>query len=183
MSLRYPSIHSIRSHFGSNRTNRTKRSLLPVLDESHVVSSELAGDLLYRRIAPHQVSMSRNSWSFWVSGNDDNLIPQPRLSHAEGKCLSELNSGGMIKWGKRMRVRYQSRHKESSRLKEEEDGGNDTEGSDYAYEQKVEGTRKRKLVESSTGRLAQKKNKKETQIVVYKRRSPNQFVDRWSIDR
>ncbi|KAL0734369.1 hypothetical protein Bca4012_010579 [Brassica carinata] len=181
VSLRYPSIHSIRSHFGSNRTNRTKpekRSLLPVLDQSHVVSSELAGDLLYRRIAPHQVSMSRNSWSFWVSGNDDNL------TRAEGKCLSELNSGGMIKWGKRMRVRYQSRHKESSRFKEEEDGGNETEGSDYAYEQKVEGTRKkRKLVESSIGRLAPKKNKKETQIVVYKRRSPNQFIDRWSIER
>lgn len=161
-------MYSIRSHFGSNRTNRTKperrrrrRSLLPVLDESHVVSSELAADLLYRRIAPHQVSMNRNSWSFWV---DDNL------SRVEGKCLSELKSGGMIKWGKRMRVRYQSRHKESSRFKEEEE--EETQGSDYSDQQK----RKRKLVES---RLAGK----ETQIVVYKRRSPNQFIDRWSIER
>ncbi|KAJ0267329.1 Protein DYAD [Hirschfeldia incana] len=190
VSLRYPSISSIRSHFGGNRLNRTKpekRSLLPVLDESHVVSPELAGDLLYRRIAPHQVSMSRNSWSFWVSDNLSRvMIPQPsRLSRAEGECLSELNSGGMIKWGKRMRVRYQSRHMEGSRLKEEEgDGGKETEGSDYADEQKVEGNRKRrKLVESSAGRLAQKKNKKETQIVVYQRRSPNQFIDRWSIER
>ncbi|XP_018454606.2 protein DYAD isoform X2 [Raphanus sativus] len=168
VSLRYPSMYSIRSHFGSNRTNRTKperrrrrRSLLPVLDESHVVSSELAADLLYRRIAPHQVSMNRNSWSFWV---DDNL------SRVEGKCLSELKSGGMIKWGKRMRVRYQSRHKECSRFKEEEE--EETQGSDYSDQQK----RKRKLVES---RLAGK----ETQIVVYKRRSPNQFIDRWSIER
>ncbi|KAF8110432.1 hypothetical protein N665_0084s0040 [Sinapis alba] len=171
--LRYPSMYSIRSRFG---TKPEKRSLLPVLDESHVVSSELAGDLLYRRIAPHQVSMGRNSWTFWVSSNSTGL------SRAQGKCLSELKSGGMIKWGKRMRVRYQSRHKESCRFKEEEeDGGNETEGSDYADEQKLNGTRKRKLVESSTGRrLAQKK---ETQIVVYKRRSPNQYIDRWSIER
>ncbi|KAG2275603.1 hypothetical protein Bca52824_058158 [Brassica carinata] len=101
--------------------------------------------------------MSRNSW-----------------------CLSELKSGGMIKWGKRMRVRFQSRHKECSRLKEE-DGGNETEPSDLC--------RRAKLVESSTGRLPQrarvsdqKKNNKETQIFVYKRRSPNQFIDRWSTE-
>lgn len=93
-----------------------------------MVSSELAGDLLYRRVAPHQVSMSRNSW---VSGNDDII-----LSRAEGKCLSELKSGGMIKWGKRMRVRYQSRHKECSRLKEE-DGGNETEASDLCRRAKA----------------------------------------------
>lgn len=61
-------LKSIR--IGSNRVNRSKperrsnASLLPVLD---VVSSELAGDLLYRRVAPHQVSMSRRN----SSGNDD----------------------------------------------------------------------------------------------------------------
>ncbi|CAH8385964.1 unnamed protein product [Eruca vesicaria subsp. sativa] len=194
VTLRYPSMSSIRSHFGSNRTKSSGSTLLPVLDENHVVSSELAGELLYRRIAPHQVSMGRNSWSFW--------IPRPaynnsttRLSRAEGKCLSELKSGGMIKWGKRMRVRYQSSHKVEDicncKEEEEEDGGNETEGgSDYANEQKYDGTRKRKLVESSAGRLAQSQrakvssdHKKETQIVVYKRRSPNQFIDRWSIER
>nr|VDD17279.1 unnamed protein product [Brassica rapa] len=141
--------------------NRSNASLLPVLD---VVSSELAGDLLYRRVAPHQVSMSRRN--SWVSGNDD-----INLSRPQGNCLSELKSGGMIKWGKRMRVRYQSRHKE------EEDGGNETEASDYAAR------KRKKLVESSTRRLPQKKNNKEAQIVVYKRRSPNQFIDRWSTER
>lgn len=62
----------------------------------------------------------------------------------------------------------------------------------YADEQKLDDrTRKRlKLVESSTGRLPQrarvsdqKKNNKETQIFVYKRRSPNQFIDRWSTEK
>ncbi|CAA7058049.1 unnamed protein product [Microthlaspi erraticum] len=211
VTLRYPSMYSLRSHFDCsrnskmNRSNSEKRSgsLLPVLDESHVMSSELAGDLLYRRIAPHELSVKRNSWSFWVSAASSRrnnfsrreTIPQPayntrlcRAASPVGKCWS--GSRGMIKWGRRLRVRYQSRQKENPRLKDEEeetckeeDDGNETEGTD-------DGTRKRKLIESRTERLAQRakvsdsaQKQKENQIVVYTRKSAKKFIDRWSVER
>lgn len=180
------------------------------------MASELAGDLLYRRIAPHQVSVNRNSWSFWVSAaaasrrnnySRRETISQPayntrlcRAASPVGKCWSELRSRGMIKWGRRLRVRYQSRQKESSGPKEEEeqickaaeteeDDGDDTEGTDHGPE-KDDGTRKRKLIESRTERLAQRakvsdsaQKKKENQIVVYTRKSVKKFIDRWSVER
>ncbi|CAL9243095.1 unnamed protein product [Arabidopsis halleri] len=227
VSLRYPSMFSLRSHFDYSRMNRNKplkkRSgggLLPVFDESHVIASELAGDLLYRRIAPHEISMNRNSWSFWVSGSSRRnrfprreMVSQPayntrlcRAASPEGKCWSELKSGGMIKWGRRLRVQYQSRHidskknkegEESSGVKDEEvckkemekedDDGNETEGTKQDAEEITDGNRKRKLIESSTERLAQKAKvydqKKDTQIVVYKRKSERKFIDRWSVER
>nr|ANC48865.1 SWITCH1 [Boechera holboellii] len=226
VSLRYPSMYSLRSHFDCSRMNRNKplkkRSgggLLPLFDESHVMVSELAGDLLYRRIAPHEVSMNRNSWSFWVSSASsrrNKMISQPayntrlcRAASPEGKCWSELRSGEMIKWGRRLRVQYKSRHidckkntegKESSGVKEggvckeeieeeddDDDDGNETEETKQIANEMTDGNRKRKLIESSTERLAQRAKvydqKKENQIVVYKRRAEKKFIDRWSVDR
>ncbi|XP_006280145.2 protein DYAD [Capsella rubella] len=226
VSLRYPSMYSLRSHFDRSRINRNKplkkRSggggLIPLLDESHVMSSELAGDLLYRRIAPHEVSMNRNSWSFWVSSASsrrNKRISQPayntrlcRAASPAGKCWSELRSGGMIKWGRRLRVQYKSRHidakkntegEEGSKVKEEgackeetdeeddDDDGNEAEGAKQIAKEITGGNRKRKLTESSTERLAQRAKvydqKKENQIVVYKRRAEKKFIDRWSVDR
>ncbi|CAA0409066.1 unnamed protein product [Arabidopsis thaliana] len=229
VSLRYPSMFSLRSHFDYSRMNRNKpmkkRSgggLLPVFDESHVMASELAGDLLYRRIAPHELSMNRNSWGFWVSSSSRRnkfprreVVSQPayntrlcRAASPEGKCSSELKSGGMIKWGRRLRVQYQSRHidtrknkegEESSRVKDEvykeeemekeedDDDGNEIGGTKQEAKEITNGNRKRKLIESSTERLAQKAKvydqKKETQIVVYKRKSERKFIDRWSVER
>lgn len=177
MSLRYPSMHSLRSYFDFNRTKpenkkKKKKSLLPVLDEGYVMTAELAGELLYRRIPHHQVSLNRNSWRFWVSADSQPSNNNARLCYRaispEGKCWSELRSRGMIKWGKRLRVRYQSRHidsekksEESSRLVKEED--------------ERQGTLKRKLTESRTENLAKRAKalfdqKIENQIVVYKRK-------------
>ncbi|XP_019087921.1 PREDICTED: protein DYAD [Camelina sativa] len=229
VSLRYPSMYSLRSHFDFTRMNRNKplkkrsgggggggEGLIPVFDESHVMASELAGDLLYRRIAPHEVSLNRNLWSFWVSSRRNKMISQPayntRLCRAaaspEGKCWSELKSGGMIKWGRRLRVQYKSRHidskkntegEEGSRVKEEgvrkeeteeedDDDGNETEEARQIAKEVTDGNRKRKLIESSTDqRVAQRAKvydqKKDNQIVVYKRRAEKKFIDRWSLDR
>ncbi|XP_010482465.2 PREDICTED: protein DYAD-like [Camelina sativa] len=225
VSLRYPSMYSLRSHFDFTRMNRNKplkkrsggggKGLIPVFDESHVMASELAGDLLYRRIAPHEVSLNRNSWSFWVSSRRNKLISQPayntrlcRAASPEGKCWSELKSGGMIKWGRRLRVQYKSRHidskkntegEEGSRVKEEgvrkeeteeeddDDDGNETEEVKKIAKEVTDGNRKRKLIESSTDqRLAQRAkvyDQKDNQIVVYKRRAEKKFIDRWSVDR
>ncbi|ESQ43441.1 hypothetical protein EUTSA_v100157311mg, partial [Eutrema salsugineum] len=198
VSLRYPSMYSLRSHFDSGGGNRTKLenssggSLLPVLDESHVVSAELAGDLLYRRIAPHEVSVNRNSWGFWVSSasrRSSNLsrretVSQPayntRLCRAispEGNCWSELRSRGMIKWGKRLRVRYQSRNKEeNSRMKDEEED-EELRKRAKVYDQKKEN----QIVVYKKGKVSDQK--KDDQIVVYKRRTEKKFIDRWSVER
>ncbi|XP_010443032.1 PREDICTED: protein DYAD-like [Camelina sativa] len=221
VSLRYPSMYSLRSHFDFSRMNRNKplkkrsgggggggKGLIPVFDESHVMASELAGDLLYRRIAPHEVSLNRNSWSFWVSSSRRNNTRLCRAVSPEGKCSSELKSGGMIKWGRRLRVQYKSRHidskkntegEESSRVKEvgvrkeeteeeDDDDGNETEEAEQIEKEVTDGNRKRKLIESSTDqRLAQRANvydqNKDNQIVVYKRRAEKKFIDRWSLDR
>ncbi|KAL1222237.1 Protein DYAD [Cardamine amara subsp. amara] len=226
VSFRYPSMHSLRSYFDCKKMNRNKPekkrsvgdgggSLLPVLDESHVMSSELAGDLLYRRITPHEVSMDRNSWNFWVSSGRNNVSRREMVSQSayntrlrravspEGKCWSELRSGGMIKWGRRLRVQYKSRHdeyqkskegEENSRVKDEEackeeieeddDDGNETEEAKEGAIVTIDGIRKRKMIESSTERRIQKAQKKETQIVVYQRRkSDKKFIDRWSLER
>ena len=181
MSLRYPSMYSLISYFDFAATNRTKPenknkkksggSLLPVLDEGYVTTADLAGELLYRRIPPHEVSLSRKSWSFWVSDDSQpakhNAARLYRAISPEGKCWSELRSRGMIKWGKRLRVRYQSRHidynnNKSCRLKEEDDG-----------------TGKRKLSESRAENLAKRAKvldqKKENQIVVYKRKTGDEI--------
>ncbi|KAG2312451.1 hypothetical protein Bca4012_027003 [Brassica carinata] len=175
VSLRYPSMYSLRSYFDFNRTKpdkKKKKSLLPVLDEGYVMTAELAGELLYRRIPHHQVSLNRNSWRFWVSADSqpsNNARLCYRAISPEGKCWSELRSRGMIKWGKRLSVRYQSRHidsekksKESSRLVKEED--------------ETQGTLKRKLTESRTETLGKRAKvlfdqKIENQIVVYKRKT------------
>ncbi|KAG2280861.1 hypothetical protein Bca52824_052081 [Brassica carinata] len=181
VSLRYPSMYSLISYFDFAATNRTKPenknkkksggSLLPVLDEGYVTTADLAGELLYRRIPPHEVSLSRKSWSFWVSDDSQpakhNAARLYRAISPEGKCWSELRSRGMIKWGKRLRVRYQSRHidynnNKSCRLKEEDDG-----------------TGKRKLTESRPETLAKRAKvfdqKMENQIVVYKRKTGDEI--------
>ncbi|XP_013708231.2 protein DYAD [Brassica napus] len=221
VTLRYPSMYSLRSYFdfaGLNRTkpeNKNKNnksgggSLLPVLDEGYVTTADLAGDLLYRRIPPHEVSLSRKSWSFWVS--DDSHPAKARLYRAispEGKCWSELRSRGMIKWGKRLRVRYQSRHidynnnnKSCSRLKEEDDVTGKRKVSESkaetlakrakVFDQKMENqivVYKRDEIESSDLRAEKRRfnvseQKKENQIVVYTRRSEKSFIDRWSVER
>ncbi|WZY76076.1 hypothetical protein YC2023_022460 [Brassica napus] len=216
VTLRYPSMYSLRSYFdfaGLNRTkpeNKNKNksgggSLLPVLDEGYVTTADLAGDLLYRRIPPHEVSLSRKSWSFWVS--DDSHPAKARLYRAispEGKCWSELRSRGMIKWGKRLRVRYQSRHidynnnnKSCSRLKEEDDVTGKRKVSESkaetlakrakVFDQKMDNqivVYKRDEIESSDLRAEKRRfnvseKKKENQIVVYTRRSEKSFIDRW----
>ncbi|KAF8114877.1 hypothetical protein N665_0032s0008 [Sinapis alba] len=208
VSLQYPSMYSLRSYFDFTGTNRTKPekkksggSLLPVLDESHVMTAELAGELLYRRIPPHQVSLNINSWRFWVSADS-----QPAANNA--RLL-----GGMIKWGKRLRVRYQSRHIDYNKKKsKEEDDGTETQGTrkrklrtetlSKLFDQKMENQivvyksrpgdeiessdlrpENRKRSEPRTRRLPLKHNVSEQKIVVYRRRSEKNFIDRWSVER
>ncbi|XP_010536546.1 PREDICTED: protein DYAD [Tarenaya hassleriana] len=227
VSLRYPSMYSLRSHFGGGGMNRNKPEkgdgVLPLLDESHAMGSEIAGEVLYRRIPPDEVSMRRNSPSFWVSDMDDSSCKEKinwpiytrrpsRAASWKGSCWSELRSAGMVNWGKRLRVRYQSRHidekkneagKEGPAVKkeeeeqtakkdvEEEDAGNETESTDEGGEKgaidRRNSSRKRKPCGSDSQRPAQRaketKPNKQNQIAVYKKKVAKKFIDRWSVER
>lgn len=119
VSLRFPSIHSLRDHFSERNRRKTEKNMLPAMDEKHVMGLELAGEVLYRRVPPHQISVRRKEWSFWVMmpSDDKEKIPSTAsinklcsVVSKKGLCWSQLSSTGMVKWGNRRQVRYLSRH-------------------------------------------------------------------------
>ncbi|KAH8521668.1 hypothetical protein H0E87_002645 [Populus deltoides] len=153
VSLRFPSIYSLRSYF--NETEHTKkkdlREKLPAFDDKYMIGSEVAAEALYRRISSQEISDKSSSWSFWVLKNPS-VSPQkvsdsPRRSANVNvgarklSFISELKGTGMAKWGhERRQVRFLAKHVEDKReivavsndvVKGEEekhsDGGDDTE--------------------------------------------------------
>jgi hypothetical protein len=153
VSLRFPSIYSLRSYF--NETEHTKkkdlRKKLPAFDDKYMIGSEVAAEVLYRRISSQEIADKSSSWSFWVLKNPS-VSPQkvsdsPRRSANVNvgarklSLISELKGTGMAKWGhERRQVRFLAKHVEDKReivavskdvVKGEEekhsDGGDDTE--------------------------------------------------------
>ncbi|GKV17548.1 hypothetical protein SLEP1_g28038 [Rubroshorea leprosula] len=141
VSLRFPSLFSLRAHFRDENLGKPEGKMLPSLDEKYVMGSELAGEVLYRRIRPHEIAVQRNLWSFWVVPSlrkpykDKPWCLNPAINTCyvsmvakKGSLLSELKSTGMIRWGKRRQVRFLRRHVEqqkeqikSSNSKDEEE--------------------------------------------------------------
>ena len=152
VSLRFPSIYSLRSYF--NETEHTKkkdlRKKLPAFDDKYMIGSEVAAEALYRRISSQEIADKSSSWSFWVLKNPS-VSPQkvsdsPRRSANVNvgarklSLISELKGTGMAKWGQRRQVRFLAKHVEDKReivavsnvvVKGEEekhsDGGDDAE--------------------------------------------------------
>lgn len=86
---------------------------MPALDEKYVLGSEIAGELLMRRIAAEELAHGKSSWGFWAYGR----ASSPALSTVnakKGTCWSELRCNGMVRWGKRRQVRFLSRHAENN---------------------------------------------------------------------
>ncbi|EOY22826.1 SWITCH1, putative [Theobroma cacao] len=132
VSLRYPSVCSLRAYFSERNRRKLEAKMLPSLDEQYAMGSELAGDVLYRRIPPHEIATQRNQWSFWVvvfpreqeTGKNPSSIPSPSPSiitsyvnvvSKKGLCWSVLKSTGMVRWGRRRQVRFLGRHVEERR--------------------------------------------------------------------
>ncbi|XVF08490.1 hypothetical protein REPUB_Repub07fG0007600 [Reevesia pubescens] len=136
VSLRYPSMYSLRAHFSERNRRKLDAKMLPSLDEQYAMGLELAGDILYRRIPPHALAVQRNDWSFWVVDSFkeqeigkslSTLIPSPLIQSPspslamitgyvnvvckKGLCWSELKSTGMVQWGRRRQVRFLGREK------------------------------------------------------------------------
>ncbi|OMO94855.1 hypothetical protein CCACVL1_05754 [Corchorus capsularis] len=129
VSLRYPSVFSLRAHFSERNRRKPDAKMLPSFDEQYALLSELAGDILYRRIPPHEIALHRNEWSFWVivtsssdqetGQNSSPLFPILCPSRAivanyvnmvpkNGLCWYELKSKEMVRWGRRKQVRFLS---------------------------------------------------------------------------
>ncbi|XWS60120.1 hypothetical protein CRYUN_Cryun07bG0007000 [Craigia yunnanensis] len=156
VSLKYPSLYSLRAHFSERNRRKLDAKMLPSLDEQYSMGSELAGDVLYRRIPPHEIAVQRNRWSFWVVAFSEeqkiwkNASPIPNPSPfiitsyvnvvpKKGLCWSELKSTGMVQWGRHRQVRFLGRHVEERRersfsrnVKEEEE--DDEEGEEEGKE-------------------------------------------------
>lgn len=123
MSLRYPSLQSLRTHFSDQSFGKPDGKKIPALDEKYVMGMDMAIKALVRSIPTEEFAQRRNSWSFWVS-SPSNENPQeyyenpPRIDAArslickQGSCWSQLKFTGMVQWGTRRQVRFLGRHEE-----------------------------------------------------------------------
>jgi hypothetical protein len=157
VSLRFPSINSLRCYFNEieainyKKDMKTKKQQLPAFDEKYIIGSEVAGEALYRRISSQEMADKSYSWSFWMvkhpSVSPRKVSYPPTSTHVNKfvgarkvSLMSELNGTGMVKWGQRRQVRFLAKHVEDKReivavskdvVKGEEekhsDGGDDTE--------------------------------------------------------
>ena len=122
VAVRYPSTCSLSTHFSNGNCEKPEGKKLPALNEKYILDSELAGEVLYRRLTTQEIAEKRNSWSFWVvpcmeaeKDSDSGPASRTRLRDAaskKGMCSSEVNLTGMVQWGKRKRVRFLGRHEE-----------------------------------------------------------------------
>lgn len=119
VSLRYPSVYSLRTHFRNCENPNGKE--LPGLNEKYIMSSNVAGDVLYRKIPATEIADRRNSWSFWTAPAENAERDQSSASGGEannnaaskkGICWSELKFTGMVQWGSRRQVQYIGRHED-----------------------------------------------------------------------
>ncbi|CAI0404745.1 unnamed protein product [Linum tenue] len=146
VSLRYPSIYSIRAYLNDGTgCSGPEVKHIPMLDERCVIGSEVAGEALYRRILPDEVAKKKWDWNFWIvpsvaSQKVSNLRLKGSSSTNNGSgaltkdsLLSELKTPGIVNWGQRRRVRFMGRHVEDKEEpsdwmeKNDKDDGSDGE--------------------------------------------------------
>ncbi|XP_047170203.1 protein DYAD [Vigna umbellata] len=122
VSLRYPSLQSLRMHFSDQNFGKQDGKTIPALDEKYVMGMDFAIKALSRSIPTEEFAQRRNSWSFWVSPSKENTqdAENPALTDAarsliskQGSCWTQLKSTGMMQWGKRRQVRFLGRHEEA----------------------------------------------------------------------
>ncbi|XP_022929009.1 protein DYAD-like [Cucurbita moschata] len=213
VSLRYPSVYSLRTHFRNFENPNGKE--LPGLNEKYIMSSNVAGDVLYRRIPATEIAERRNSWSFWTAPSENADRDQSSTSGGEvnnaaskkGICWSELKFTGMVQWGSRRQVQYIGRHEDKkiialSKSFEQEEAKNDSLGEGEKKTDQENGEEIFK-VEDSDGkgnslkrkrycsRNIQKNLKKSTPEKknglklrnTGKKKELKKSIDRWSVER
>ncbi|XP_038697181.1 protein DYAD [Tripterygium wilfordii] len=145
VSIRYPSISSLREHISEGNGTKPHGKKIPMLDEKFVIGAELASELLYRRVPPLEIAERSNFWDFWavppleetekISSISFNAWPSNE-ELSLGSCWSELKSMGMVNWGKRRQVRFLSRHVEGKHEQSTFEAAQDKrEGKEKSYEE------------------------------------------------
>lgn len=211
VAVRYPSTYSLRTHFSDGNCGKLEGKKLPALTEKYIMDSDLAGDVLYRRIPPQEIAEKQNSWSFWlvpstVAEKDSGPALRTRLRNAvskNGLCWSDLKLTGMVQWGKRKQVRFlgnlgeQNVETLSRKAKDEEEEEEEGKGDEEEIEEIEEGlkvgsskTRKNLKRNCHGSSRAQKpkraKHEKQWQIQVYnqsKKKKLKESIERWSVER
>ncbi|XP_073227049.1 protein DYAD isoform X2 [Cicer arietinum] len=121
VSLRYPSLHSLRTHFNDQSFGKPGEKKIPALDEKYVMGVEFAIKMLCRSITTEELAQRRNSWSFWASATKENFQNHnspiindvaTSLVSKQGSCWSQIKFSGMMQWGQRRQVRFLGRHEE-----------------------------------------------------------------------
>lgn len=120
VSLRFPSIHSIRMHISDRDYGKRDGKKLPSLDEKYVMGSEMAADVLFRRISPQKIEENRDLLSFWAAPKVSKGLSTPErrgvvmsnVDSKNGSCWFQLRFAGMVQWGKRRQVRFLNPHEE-----------------------------------------------------------------------
>lgn len=123
VSLRYPSIHSLRTHFSDPNFGKPEGKKIPALDEKFVMPLECAIQAIHKIIPSEEFAHKKNSWSFWVPPSEDNIqnhenpvfftdAATTKMVSKQGSCWSQLKFSGMVQWGKRRQVRFLARHEE-----------------------------------------------------------------------
>ncbi|KAL5569869.1 hypothetical protein UlMin_026444, partial [Ulmus minor] len=210
VSLRFPSIHSLRTHISDGKESKPDGKQVPALDEKYVMGKDLASEFLFRRVPAQELAEHRNSWSFWAApSSSSNRNSNPDIGSAvskKGSCWSEIKFTGMVQWGKRRQVRFLGRHEENKQELSSSAGGEDetekeeevrcseeeVEEEDVKVEEEVlevKNTRssKRKLPakNTSTAILKRRKCQQQNQISYNrsKKNSGKNNVERWSATR
>ncbi|KAK2653462.1 hypothetical protein Ddye_013318 [Dipteronia dyeriana] len=141
VGVRFPSMCSLQAHFTGADCRKPGTKLMPSLDENYMMEPEVAEEVLYRRVSPYEIGENRNSMSFWLVGSDVKVFPK------EGLCCSVLKScAGMLKWGKKRKVQFQSPFQEEKKneqalsvyVRAENEGQEGMEKSDDDKEEEVE---------------------------------------------
>ncbi|EPS74251.1 hypothetical protein M569_00505, partial [Genlisea aurea] len=111
IAIRYPSMSSLRAFF-----NFSTRETHPTLDEKFVMSSAMAEKVLSKLVPAHVYSTQRSSENFWMisaSAAEFCRLNNKTNDEKKGRCLSVLNSNGMVTWGVRRQAKYLGKHKDN----------------------------------------------------------------------
>ncbi|KAH7854453.1 hypothetical protein Vadar_013987 [Vaccinium darrowii] len=193
VSVRFPSTQSLQKYF----SNRIKQ-MCPELDESFVMGTKLAEEVLFRRVSSREFSENKHSEGFWISDEElGNFV----ISNKAGSCLSELKFNGMARWGVRHQVKFIYRHTETNEEEDEEEEDEDEEAVEEQEEEEEEeeeendeeeavteetnDTKKNDNGKRHSPRLVQKGKKakldKQTQIIMSRKNCKK--IGRWSAKR
>lgn len=119
VSVRFPSMHSFSEYFygepGNKGGEKESGPMSPELDEQFVMGTNAAGEVLRRSVPSSEFAQQRHLDSFWLVSPKPTLLRREAPSSSPmGICLPALNSGEMVRWGMRRKVRYVGRRQETT---------------------------------------------------------------------